>query len=121
VTSTPLDQLRDRIVAFLSDEPTWTFKEALKDGSYETWVPGKRIRGVYIGAFVAGRNAFRAIIAKGGTVQMFRDGLSSDGELVVELERKLDHVAVGTFTEIECLGKDRFNVRARPKPMKEFQ
>ena len=126
----PLDQLRDRIVAHLSKD-AWdramfprkrTFQAALKDRSrhvVEDWVPGKRIRGVYLGVFVHRSDKYRAIIAKGGTVQIFRE--PSPGNRMQELTAPLDRVAVGTFVEIDCVDASRFTVRARPKPMKEFQ
>ena len=77
----------------------------------------ERFAEVYRGHAGMANYPWRAIIASNGTVQMFSDVLDWNRELAA----RLDRVAVGTFVEIEYVDADRFNMRARPKPMKEFE
>jgi hypothetical protein len=110
-STTEMDRLRDRIVALVTKDKHLTFKAALKNRAklvLEEWVVGKRIRGVYLGAFVWREWEFRAIMATDGTLQVFQEMAG-----VRKRVPQLDRVPVGALVSVE-MGDDTFHVKSKP-------
>jgi hypothetical protein len=112
--STPLDQLRDRIVAQVAPERTF---KAL----YYGWAASDPIRGVYLGQYfqrfprsVATSRVYPAVITPFGIITTLNAGEN--------LVHQLKPVPVGSLVVIYNLGKDRFLVKSMPwKALKTLQ
>jgi len=106
-------------VAYLSEDTDQTFTADISNHVFEEWVPGKRIRGVYLGAYVFRRMEFMAVSASNGTIQTFT---TTSRPYRNEPESLLERVPVGALVSIECLALDHFHVESKPwKALKSLQ